>query len=560
MANELTPILPNDAEVITRSRYLPDIWTGPYGTGRFVPRENDLVWKYNTDGSKQEWRVQFVDGPPGYLSTLVPVVANVTSGGVTPPDAVLGDIDDTPSVAHRCYINTTVQPFAMSISAALPAYGEALTHYKLFKGWDINEESGEVISARFNSSGQYIGENIPVVLIGTSVENNTGVKAPAPGHVTVDIPSGDVVTAVFYNDVGGVVYVHRLIVSNTNFVRSSEASKRQIIDIELVSAWLSTTESLTIDYPSNVTHDTVQMYAVVHYTDGAVQYPIDGDRFRIDGAQAYIPGQTGQSIPVTLSYRLVNGEEVFAGNGLSVGGGRVMKGYRIRSVAYEGAYDVKLFGYPRWINAVNGYTLEWWLYDMERKTRYYVTPLVEFTTNSADYNPTMYGVRQNLEVAVNLQSVNSEYRNWRHVQSYAVNLVKAGSIASPANWRIYFGEAVSAASYGDQLSARISFVSGNQYNLNIASGYGSKEAWLKAVFFDTFPLFNPVKEIAPPTPTHFTVEFKNNSYEYSVNDWNVVKVVINDYAQGELLKLHFYKQLAGERLMLATACLPVHMV
>lgn len=560
MPNEIIPILPNESEINNRYRYIGDIYTGPNGTGRFVPREDDIVYQFNANGSRTEWRVQYVEGPPSYTAHLIPIVSSTPNGGATPSDAVLGDIDDTPSVAHRCFINTSVMPFTMTISAALPVYGSEVTHYKMFKGWDISAETGVVISARYNTSGQYLGENIPVVLIGTVIENNTGVKQPAPGHCTENIPSGDVVTAVFYNDVGGPVYVHRLIVSNTNFIRRSEADKRQIVDIELVSSWLSNSEPMTLDFPSNITLDTMQMTAIVHYTDGTQEYPVDGNRFRLDGAQAYIPGQTGQSINVTLSYLINTGEEIFTGSGLNVAGGRAMKPYRIRSVAYEGAYDVKLFGYPRWINAINGYTLEWWMYDMERQQRYYVTPYVEFTTNSADYNPTLYGVRQNLEVAINLQSVNSEYRPWRHVQSYAVNLVKQGNQIVAPNWRIYYGEDVSAVSFGDQLAAKIHFVSGNNYTLNLASNYVAQEAWLKALYFDTFPLFNPLTETAPPIPTHFTVEFKNNSYEYTVAEWNVVKTVINDYNQGELLKLHFYRQLAGDRLMLSTACVPVHLV
>lgn len=558
MANELTPILPNDSDLYNRYRFRADIWTGPNGTGRFVPKEDDIVYEYAVDGSKIEYRVTFVDGYPTYASTLTLIKASTPNGGVTPPDAILGNINDTPSVAHRCYIKTDVMPFAMNISAALPVYGQEITHFKLFKGWDISEDTGEVISARYTSSGSYIGENIPVVLVGTEVEDNTGVKATAPGYVTQNLPSGDVVTAVFYNDVGGQVYVHQLLIVNTNHIRSSEASKRQIIDIELISPWLATDNDLFLDYPANITLDTVQMIGRVHYTDGIQDYPVDGNRFRLDGAQSYIPGQIGQNIKVELSYGLSANEEAYSS--LPIAGGRLMKQYRIRSVAVEGAYSVKLFGYPRWINALNGYTIDWWMYDLERTTRYNVTHLVEFTNNSAEYNPTLYGVKQQLEVAINLQSVNANYRNWRHVQSYAVNLVKAGSIPTVPSWKVYFSDDASASSYGDVLAAKVHFVSANVYTLNIHSNIVTQEAWVKAVYFDTFPLYNPYAETFPPTPTHFTVEFKNNSYEYALSEWNVVKQVINDYAQGELLRIHFYRQLAGERLYLSTACMPVHIV
>ena len=552
MSEAIQPIWPNPDDVPNRLWYRGDIYTGVLGsTGRYVPKVNDAVYAYEPDYTI--YRVTYVNNEG--LSTLEMTDLNENASGVTGEDILLGGAPGQPTEAFRCYINTTKLPFTLALDTALHFYGSTIAKYKVFKGLDIGE-TGEVISAWYNASGQLVSENIPVELVASDDLNNLAIKAPKVGFASKTLPDGHPVTVVAYDDVGGMVSTSRLLVRNTNFVRSSTAETRYVTGIRLQSPFLSLSDSKVLEYPENVTIDTVHLKGVVSYSDGgSAEWPVDGTKFKLLGMSAYIPTTPGQEQPVTLQYTLSASESTYAG--LAQAAGSVMVPYTVRTVVADGAYSVKLFGYPSWINSVSGYRMEWWLYNLERDTYYYATPYVEMATNSAPFQPTQYGVNQEIVVAVNLNSVNPAFREYRHVQAITVTLARRGDILTVPNWTVSF-ETGQNPPYGQKAVARLQFVNTNQWNLNVASGAASMEQWLREIYFDTRPLFNNDIEELPPTPTHFNAMFKGRTYEMSVNQWDAISVVANDYAQGELLKLQFFKRTATEDLQLGTSCLIVY--
>ncbi|MCP5940243.1 hypothetical protein NL351_30475, partial [Klebsiella pneumoniae] len=60
--------------------------------------------------------------------------------------------------------------------------------------------------------------------------------------------------------------------------------------------------------------------------------------------------------------------------------------YRTMAVAADGAFTVKLFCYPVWIDEISGYRLEWYLYNLNRSVVYKVTDKVQVTPNTLAFD------------------------------------------------------------------------------------------------------------------------------------------------------------------------------
>ncbi len=553
MSEVITPIWPNPDDVPNRTWYRGDIYTGVVGsTGRFVPKVSDAVYAYEPEYTI--YKVTYVNNVG--LSTLEMVNISDGGNGVTDEDILLGA---GPGVyeSYRCNINTTKLPFTLSLDSRLREYTTTAVAYKIFKGLDIGE-TGVVISAWYNGSGQYVSENIPFDTISAVDVNGieVTVKVPKVGFSSQSLQEGEPVTYVAYDAVGGPTNISRLLVRNTNFVRRLSSETRYVTGIRLKSSFLSLSDSKVLEYPENVTIDTVQLKGVVTYSDGGeTEFSIDGTKFRLLGMSSYIPTTAGQEQPVTLAYTLSPSESTYSG--VTQAAGVIMESYTVRTVVADGAYSVKLFGYPTWINSVSGYRMEWWLYNLERDVYYYATPYVEMNTNSAPFQPTQYGVNQEITVAVDLHSVNANFREFRHVQSHIVTLQRRGDILTVPNWTVSYVNGQNPP-YGQKAVAKIQFVNTNQWNLDISSQAASTEQWLREIFFDTKPLFNIDNEASAPIPTHFNAVFKGRTYEFTVSQWNAISVVANDYAQGELLKLQFFKRTATEDLQLGMSAMIVH--
>jgi hypothetical protein len=58
--------------------------------------------------------------------------------------------------------------------------------------------------------------------------------------------------------------------------------------------------------------------------------------------------------------------------------------------------------------------------------------------------------------------------------------------------------------------------------LDISCGLTDFEEWKQKVYLNTFPLLNPVNELHPIEPTHFTVSYNGLEAEYPIANWNSV--------------------------------------
>lgn len=533
-----------------RMWHRPEIFTGPSGTGRYVPNIDDLILDY-TQGF---FRVINVDYSTG-ISTLDLWILPKDSEGLTNEDILLGAGPGTVSENFRCYINTDVVPHTLNVSGYLHIYGSSAHSVKIFKGVDTGA-SGVVVSQYYNQNGNLVGENIPLELVVMPGQNNVAVKCVKPGYSNRALANGEVVTVVVYDQVGGVLSIARLLVENTNFVRTADASAKYITGIRILSPFISETDTRLLEYPVNITLDSNHIMGEVSFNNGDKDIlPVDGGKFSLHGLNNFISTTAGQRLQLVLSYKMSPGE--FTVSGVVSENYHINEPYELVTVAAQGAYAVKLFGYPKWLDSVRGYMMEYWLYNLDRDTIEYATPWVEMHSASAPFQPTLYGTAQDIAVSIDLANLGSQFSSYRYVQSMTITLVRRGDVLQTPNWTIGFSPNQDPP-YGTNAVAKMTFMNVNQWQMDLRCGCASQEEWLNTLYYRAEPLYNPSAELNAPTPTHFTAVFANRVIEFSIDQWDQISMVPNDLTQGQWLGLRFSRKTANNEFQLALAALPVH--
>ena len=120
-----------------------------------------------------------------------------------------------------------------------------------------------------SNSGNYLTDTIPLEVVAINSHDNYAIKSIPPFKTTFNLEDGEIVTAVFYSDDGGVVSKRQLLVENTAFIRSQNASMRYISHINLECSFLSDPNSNVINYPVNLPVNSINMMGVVNYSDGS---------------------------------------------------------------------------------------------------------------------------------------------------------------------------------------------------------------------------------------------------------------------------------------------------
>lgn len=536
----------------------PDRGFREFGRWEIVAPGSDGLWVPNPDDKILDWdqgyfRVKEVDYTTGY-SVLVPW---------SPPQSSSGDADEKlvgvgpgySSESFRMFLDISVTPHQLTPDFRLHSYGSQAQYYKVFLGSDISERFGKVISAMYDPSGNFLGDTVPLELVNpndpTSVE-----KTPAPGFTSERLKNGELVTVVFYGSDGTQLSQAQLLVVNSKTVRRADASKRYVEGIRLESPFISSADPSVVEFPINVTVESLPLTAVTHYSDGTTQRSsIDGAQFELFGLRNYIATEVGQQFPMVLNYRLAADEVSF--NMVPSINRTLSKDYIARTVTADGAYEVKIFGYPVWVNAQQGYRMEYWLYNLDRRDYYNVTPFVEAATNSPAFNPKAYGIVQTYTIALDLNKVDGRFAPYRAVQVMRVALLNSGD-NQPANWELLFTP-TQVTGYGRGLAANLQYVSVNNWRLNLGHGNTNIETWLNQLYYSAEPLFNVEYEEEPPRPTHFILQFLHNSYEFPIGDWNQNLMVNNDLQHGELVYLRWISRNAVTDLHLATTALAVNL-
>lgn len=476
---------------------LGEIYVGPLGPAkaRYVPNVDDAVWDWNTG----LFRVTDVDIITN-LSSLESWSFTDMNGGVIPEDIILSTGPNRVSESYRVYIDTSVTPHRMAFDSRLYINASEADHVKLFLGTDITA-SGHVISGMFNISNVLVSEDIPLELVVMPTVTNVGIKTPTPAWVIEPVADGDIVTAVVYSDTGIKLSAFHLIVKQTNFIHTTDTSKKYIVDIELLSPYLSTTDNQLLEYPVNMTIQSGSLQGRLTYSDATTEdLPIDGTRFVLLGMDRFIATQAGNSADLVLVYNLQPNEYAL-GVSSPLPNRFKSKEYRVTSIAANGAYTVKLFVAPYWNTALSRWSLDYYLYDIDRDTVLLVTPHVESPINTPAFNGSLLNAWQFLTVALNLNDADSGYLSYRYVQTFSIQLKASGTNTLADEY--YLLEYVNGVTIGSGLKALASpDVNLGEKRLDLSQNLANLNDWLLRLYYPIKPLLVPNVETTPPLPTH----------------------------------------------------------
>ena len=513
-----------------------EIYTGTIGQGKFVPKIDDLVFEISGN-SVITYIVRDIN-PTTMVAILQQAVTNDTDP-MSPEDVIFGIGLSTPSETYRVYVNKAVFPYTLDVDARNHVYGSTNTYCKVFKGTDTSS-TGIVISRMYDTNNQLVGENIPLELVAQNDITNTSIKCVSPGFTNANLEDGEIVTVVIYNNQNSVRSRRQMLVVNTAFVRSPDMSKKYVTGISLHSPFMSSTNDKLIEYPLNVPMNGLNLTGRVSYSDGSFrEYPVDGTRFTIFGFDGYLSTIVGQRINLVLKYNLQPNEVSY--NLDTVSPNQISANYEAKTLNVDGSYNLKLFGYPVWINDVSGYRMEWFLYNADRNIKYNVTAYTTIDPNYRPFNPTLYGVVQTVNVGLNIRDANGAFKNYRHTQTIDIVLNKRGS-ERPNNWDIGYTPG-QALRYGDGVYATAYFMNTNSWRIRVDCDSVNIAQWLDKLYWRTQPLINPYTETVAPEPNWFSLIINGISTDYPISQWNSEFIINGSIANNSNVYVRFFRRL-----------------
>lgn len=514
------------------------------GLNKFVPKVQDYVIDPATFTT---WIVDDLD-----TTTLIPTLREIRpanmSYSLAQSDILFGVGPGSQAQTMRVYLDTSTLPYTMAVDARLRVGGSMVSYAKVYKG-SVVDGIGEVISKVYDSSGLFVSENVALEVVQIDSHINYSWKNVPPFKCTKDLVDGEVVTIVFFSDQGIMVSKSELLVEKSSFIRGVNSSTKYVTSINLLTAFLSPTQDMTIEYPLNVPINALNLMGRVNYSDGSfIDLPVDGTKFRMFGLEQYVSSIVGQKLDLVLSYALSANETAYAGVGVQ--GNYVTVPYSLMTVNPNNSYTVKLFGYPFWVDSSTGYQMRWWLLNLDRNVFFEVTSHVLFNSNTGPYDPKGYGYMQRKSVSINLRDVSGVFKAFVHTQMVEIVLNGPPTTDSTA-WTVSHESNVSRPMYGLEIFAKKK----SNTSMNLGSGITVFNDWLTRVYYNTFPLVNPNTEIGPLTPTHFSVTHGGASVEFPISNWNVDLTTAGPVVADKTVSVRFFKRTSSGDLHLAISAM-----
>jgi hypothetical protein len=524
---------------------------GGNGDKKYVPNVNDLVVNV---ALREFWYVVSVDE-----TTLNPTLkpwSAMPSTELDDIDLLLGPDPSYSRDTYRAYINTAVLPYSVVLDARLYIKAQNATKIKVFYK---NKTTGneEVISAFYDTMGNLLGQEVPLELVAMPNGQNYSIKRPRTFYTSRNIPSGEVLTVVAYDDEDQPCSKSEVMVEQTAAIPAQDTSLKYILGISLESPFLSESDPSVIEVPMNVLVNNLSLIGVVNYSNGdKLRLPVDGTKFSIAGIQdqGYVATVIGQEFPIVLTYTLSEGEVAY---GMSVGENYAYsEEYKGRTVATDGVYTPKLYCAPVWIDEVNGYRLEWYLYNLDRDISIQVTPYVRLSSAGNSFNPVGYGSRQTLVATVNLKEVNGTYKAMNFVQTVDVTLLGPGTLRT-TNWTIGYSPNQNPP-FGRENYASASLINQNLSKVKLDMGETDVTNWLNRLYYESLPLYDPLREIKAPLPNFFSLTVNGQEEPFPIDQWNSELQLNGSLVNNDTLMIKFYKEIDQGRLELAMCGVPIY--
>lgn len=539
-----------------------EIYTGPNGTGIWVPNVDDMVMDWNNG----VYRVAAVDHYRTNLSYLVKVNINTLGGGLDDSDMAVVTGVGANSNSFRVYVNNETVPHTLAVDSRVIWNGGANTYIKVFRGTDYSETTGQCISAMITTGGRITSENIPLVAVTIPSGTNVTQKTAQVAWCSDTLTDGEVVTIVTYTSAGQITSVDKFVVKLTNYIRSINQTAKYVTNIELITPFLSKTDNRLIECPINMLVQSLNFSAKVTYSDNSsIVSNVDGVKWNIAGLKMFVSSQIGKYDNLMLTYNLGPNELAFDATA-ALPDRKIVREYRIKTVDIDTFYAVKLFVVPQWIQNTRKYQLNWYLYNLERHDIVDVTQFVEYSTTSPAFKGDAYNTTQNLQVSFNLQRLGQNYSYFMHVQNVAITLLSPGTtIAATRYYTIAYGE---FSTYGNGVRGLYSADELNvgKLKLNVASGYADSLSWVTNVYRPLEPLYYSANEAEAPAPTHVRLIIGSGAaaWQREIPIGDITKDIRNinmAITQGAMIRLEmFYRNTDGDHQLAVAPLLATTMV
>lgn len=539
-----------------------ELWFGKTGANKYVPKVNDYVVDYETN-------LLYI--VVSLNSELVPTLRELKGTAcreLTDIDNILRSKRRTSPDSYRIYLDTSVNPYKLTIDSRFTVGGSFNTYAQIFKGSKI-DNSGTVISTIFDDHGELVSTKVRLELVNQEGKINHCEKCVPPCYTTTALSDDEILTVVIYNDEGGVSSIQEFYVYNTAVIRQTDTNKKYIKDITLESIYMSNSDPYTILCPLNVNVRGMNLFGVIHYSDGTTErMPVDGRKFKILNLTNYVATEIGYEHDVVLGYYLSPGEEA-VGLGVLEPGAKnnpyvstsdnrafITKKYIMKIVQPDGSYTVKLYGYPVWVNMDQGYRLEWFLCNLDRTIWKKVTPYVKFNKNTKSYDSTLYGVSQTISISIDLKEAQLAEKQYIHTQMETVTLETNGTDKTKYRWSIGF-ELTQKEPYGIDNWANVKILETDKKQVDISLGESKFDIWLDRIWKRTKPLYDSFREAYAPTPDMFTLLVNNVQYTYKISQWNQILEISTNLNAADNIYVIFFKRMSDTDLYLGISALPV---
>lgn len=530
---------------------IQDLYLPGKTNGQIIPNVDDAVLDWSTNTIYRVISVNYANN----TFTLQGNTLNKLTGYSTEDILTTSGPGDI-SEAFRIYINTDYLPYTLTFDSRVRVFGSQVAYVKVFSGNDTGA-SGNVISAMYDASGNKTSENIPLELVLMPDQINRAMKTPLPGYCSDKVDNGEILTAVFYTANGDVSSISRLVACNTNVVRTINHQERYVTNIDLISPYLSASDNTLLEYPLNMVIQSDSIMGRVTYSDGkSVILPIDGAKFKVLGMDSYIASEVGQVFALRLVYTLSQGEYA-VGVSANIPDRSLSKAYRVQTIESDDTYIVKLFASPIWSVQEAKWDLEYYLYNIERNSVINVTSYVENGSQSIPFDGNKYDGPQNIVVAMNMLSLGSSYKYFRHPQAFTIQLYAPGSNNTVNNyWYIGY---TNDSRYGQGMFAKVTSDPNiaSEWRLDLSNNITIVNEWLGKTYDSISPLYYTQAEASAPRPTHVRVRIGDDwMREIPIDE--IVKPITNVTAtvvQGHPVRLEFFNRTANGDMELGLASL-----
>lgn len=534
-----TPIYRKDAAWQMWS--IEQIYRGGIGLNMFIPKVKDFVVEPD---SGNMFRVDDLDLVT-YIPTLTPISIHT--------DVTVNQIIGMSPGNHRVYYDRSITPHTLAVDAFMRVYGSQNSFARIYKGDFIDPT--KIISRRYNNSGMFIGHDIPLELTAFNSHDNYAIKNIPTCNTDATLVDGETCTVVTFDSSGKVLARTTCIVDETTYVSQAFAEQKYITAIFLKSAFISDTNDHEINFPVNLNIQSFNPIGVVQYNDGSQQeYAIDGDKFKLFGLEAFTSTVISHRVPLALQYRMGPNE-----TGLTTvdnDGYHITRPYDLIVSTPNTSYSVKLLVYPVWVDSVTGYKLKAFLTNLDRNIVIEVTNHLTLATNSPAFNPLGYGITQRLIFSLNLGNVSSIFNYFIHVQIVDIVLrAPAHDPAAATLWEVSSQVPSVGGFYGTGLRATTD--APTRRKVYIDSGIDTVEEFINRMYKVTFPVFNPVTEVAPLTPTHIEVSYLNEKILTPIANFKNYFQFTNLVENLSNVEVTFIRKIGETTLKLSVASLTV---